>query len=284
MSAVERSMPAGFAIPRPAMSGAEPWTGSKIPGPPSPRLAEGASPSPPVIAAARSERMSPNMFSVTMTSNCSGARRELHGGVVDEHVLDLDVRIVGRDLVDDAAPEPRRLEHVRLVHRRELPAARPGELEASARDSLDLARVVLARVEDGAVVADAARAEVEAADELAHDDEVDSCPLAPAGGSRTRRARRGAGAFPAPAGRPPRRTRDGRSGAFSTASADRHASSVAGGSESPVCRIASAPKRWSSSSTSGARTPSTRCATAITSGPMQSPGRQATLKAIARAY
>ena len=140
-----------------------------------------------------------------------GRARELHGRVVDEHVLDLDVRILGGDLVDDAAPEPRRLEHVRLVDRRQLPAARAGELEAAPRDPLDLARVVLARVEDGAVVAHAARAEVEAADELAHDEEVDRARRARAAGSRRRRARRGAGACPARDGRPPRRTRDGRS-------------------------------------------------------------------------
>ena len=47
MSAVERSIAAGFALPLPAMSGAEPWTGSKIPGPPSARLADAARPSPP---------------------------------------------------------------------------------------------------------------------------------------------------------------------------------------------------------------------------------------------
>ena len=92
-SAVERSIAAGLAIPRPAMSGAEPCTGSKSPGPESARLAEGASPSPPVTAAARSERMSPNMFSVTITSNCSGFRRELHRGVVDQHVLERHVRV-----------------------------------------------------------------------------------------------------------------------------------------------------------------------------------------------
>ena len=41
------------------------------------------------------------------------------------------------------------------------------------RDALDLARVVLARVEHRAVLAYTLRAEVEAAHELAHDDEVD---------------------------------------------------------------------------------------------------------------
>ena len=42
--------------------------------------------------AASSLRMSPNMFSVRITSKWRGAADELHGGVVDEQVLELDVR------------------------------------------------------------------------------------------------------------------------------------------------------------------------------------------------
>ena len=56
------------------MSGAEPWTGSNIDGysfsglilPP------GASPIEPAIAGPRSDRMSPNRFEPTTTSNQSG--------------------------------------------------------------------------------------------------------------------------------------------------------------------------------------------------------------------
>ncbi len=47
------------------------------------------------------------------------------------------------------------------------------ELEPAAHDPLDLARVVLARVVDRAVAANALRAEVETADELAHGQQVD---------------------------------------------------------------------------------------------------------------
>src|SRR6266550_2343794 len=61
----------GFAIPFPAMSGAEPCTGSKMAAW-VPMLAPGASPRPPTNPAASSERMSPNRLVVTMTSNCSG--------------------------------------------------------------------------------------------------------------------------------------------------------------------------------------------------------------------
>ena len=56
ISAAERSIAAGFAMPRPAMSGAEPWIGSKIPGPASLRLAEGARPTPPVSPRPRRPR------------------------------------------------------------------------------------------------------------------------------------------------------------------------------------------------------------------------------------
>ena len=65
--AAQRSAATGFAIPCPAMSGAEPWTGSKS-ACPSPRFALGRRPSPPTWNAATSERMSPNMFSTRITS------------------------------------------------------------------------------------------------------------------------------------------------------------------------------------------------------------------------
>ena len=55
----------------PAYLGAEPWTASKI-ATSLPMLALGANPSPPMSALVRSDRMSPFMFVVTSTSNCSG--------------------------------------------------------------------------------------------------------------------------------------------------------------------------------------------------------------------
>ena len=74
------------------MSGAEPCTGSNSPGPePSPSEALGSIPSEPVSIAASSLRMSPNMFSVRITSKSAGREHELHRGVVDEHVLERDV-------------------------------------------------------------------------------------------------------------------------------------------------------------------------------------------------
>ena len=61
------------------MSGAEPWIGSYSPNVPcavfrSPSDADGSIPSDPASTAASSDRMSPNRFSVTMTSKSAGRR------------------------------------------------------------------------------------------------------------------------------------------------------------------------------------------------------------------
>ena len=71
--AAERMVPMGFAMSFPAMSGAEPWMGSYRPQEVAPRLEEGIIPMEPVIMEASSDRMSPNMFSVTTTSNWLGS-------------------------------------------------------------------------------------------------------------------------------------------------------------------------------------------------------------------
>ena len=73
-------MAIGLAMPLPAMSGAEPCTGSymalRLPvlASVSPSEAEGSMPSEPVSIEATSESMSPNRLSVTITSNCLGQR------------------------------------------------------------------------------------------------------------------------------------------------------------------------------------------------------------------
>ena len=64
----------GFALSCPAMSGADPCTGSYSPGPSVPTAAEGSMPMDPVSMDAASDRMSPKMLPVTMVSNCVGAR------------------------------------------------------------------------------------------------------------------------------------------------------------------------------------------------------------------
>ena len=50
-----------------------PWIGSYSPRVPSPKLEDGIMPILPVIMLASSERISPNMFSVTITSNWDGS-------------------------------------------------------------------------------------------------------------------------------------------------------------------------------------------------------------------
>ncbi len=66
--------PTGFAMPWPAMSGADPCTGSNIDGWSRGGLMFplGATPIDPATAAARSERMSPNRLEATMTSRLRG--------------------------------------------------------------------------------------------------------------------------------------------------------------------------------------------------------------------
>ena len=136
---------------------------------------------------------------------------------------------------------------------------------------------VLARVERRAVLAHAARAEVEPADELAHDQHVDAVERPPAAGSRTCRARRAAASSPC-SGRTSARVELG--------VADRALQHRDGG-EARVERLVraaasrsrgsrAAPISRSSSTTSGASSSSTRRASRATSGPMPSPGRRTT--------
>ncbi len=58
------------------MSGAVPWQGWNTAWR-SPISADGAMPMPPTRAAVRSDRMSPNMFSITSTSKSQGLRTSM---------------------------------------------------------------------------------------------------------------------------------------------------------------------------------------------------------------
>ncbi len=70
--AAARMAASGLATPVPAMSGAEPWTGSYSPGGRSPSEADGSIPIEPGIIDASSVRMSPNRLPVTTTSKSDG--------------------------------------------------------------------------------------------------------------------------------------------------------------------------------------------------------------------
>ena len=241
-SAASRS---GSRAPLPAMSGAEPCTGSKIPGPRSPRLAEEASPSPPVTPAATSERMSPKVFSVTSTSKASGSITSCIATLSTSAVAELDVGVVGGELRRRHAATSARSRARCLVDRESRRRARARELERAPRDPLDLVGVVLAGVEDGAVRARPAGAVVEAADELAHD-QRGRRPRRPRGaGWRRRRAPCAARSAPASGRTAPPSQRGPPTAPSSTASAPRHAASVSGGSGSPQASIAAPPKRCS---------------------------------------
>ena len=75
MSATEEIVAVGSALPWPAMSGAEPCTGSNMEGYSREglRFPDALRPMPPVTAPASSVRMSPNRLSVTMTSKRPGS-------------------------------------------------------------------------------------------------------------------------------------------------------------------------------------------------------------------
>ena len=119
-------MASGLAIPCPAMSGAEPWTGSNRPGGVAAEATRwAAGPSEPV--------MHRRLVAEDVAEHVLGddhvevARRgdELHRGESTRSVLELDLReLLGVDAADDLAPEAARLQDVGLVDARDPRCAR----------------------------------------------------------------------------------------------------------------------------------------------------------------
>src|SRR5262245_31821765 len=113
---------------------------------------------------------------------------QVHGHRVHEDGLVLDDGILAGHLVRHLAPQTRRREDVRLVDRRELAAALAGEREGGVEEASDLLLRVDERVDRfalGRAPAPLARlAEVDAAGELAHHDQVD--PVEHLGAERRR--------------------------------------------------------------------------------------------------
>jgi hypothetical protein len=170
------------------MSGAEPCTGSNMLGSPgAPSEALGSMPIEPVSIAASSLRMSPNMLSVRITSKRCRRRDELHRGVVDEDVLEADLaNSLSCTRTTVSRHRRGRLEDVGLVDARDAPARGP---ECDPRDPLDLARGVDVGVRRARLRA-RLLAEVDAARELAHDEEVGALDDLAAQRARVRAARR----------------------------------------------------------------------------------------------
>ena len=86
-----RMVAIGIGDPLPAMSGALPWMGSYRPRVPSPSDADGSRPMEPASTEASSVRMSPNMFSVTITSKSRGRRTRYIAQRIDQMMFAVDV-------------------------------------------------------------------------------------------------------------------------------------------------------------------------------------------------
>jgi hypothetical protein len=103
---------------------------------------------------------------------------QLHRAIVDIQVAQCDVGKFGvAQGLHFLAPQHSRLHHVRLVDRAHLAAARARELEGEPCDAADFGRSIGLRIEAAPLAVgqgfDAARlAEIDAADEFTHDDEI----------------------------------------------------------------------------------------------------------------
>ena len=92
-------------------------------------------PMEPVIMDASSERISPNIFSVTIIVELTGVLDQLHGAVVHEHLAVLYVRILGLQLVHHSPPQTAGVQYVGFIHTAELFAALAGCFKADAANA-----------------------------------------------------------------------------------------------------------------------------------------------------
>ena len=268
-------MAAGFAIPRPAICGAEPCTGSKMPGPSSAERRRSGEPE-----AARHGRGDVGEDVAEGVLRHDGVDRlgrlhDLHREGVDERVVELDLRIEARPhRGDDVAPQPRGVHDVDLVDRGQPPAARLRRSRSrgarSARPRAASTRTCRTRCRPRGCPSRRSRGRRRAPGRSS----CRSRCRARAGGSRRRRApcagraapARAAPACPrAPAGRRRRGARRRRRG---RRRASRRAAAFPG--RGSRCR------RTRARSASIPSASSTRIASAATSGPIPSPGRTAT--------
>ena len=141
--------------------------------------ADGSMPIEPASIDASSVRMSPKRFSVAITSKSRGRRMRCIAIASTSTSSYATSGYSRAHLVRDLAPQARRREDVRLVDRREPAAALAGEREGRVQQARDLLLGVDAACRrprgPRRVVAPLARlAEVDAAGQLADDDQVDA--------------------------------------------------------------------------------------------------------------
>ena len=150
--AADRNIAVGLASPRPAMSGAVPWHGWNT-ACRSPMSADGAMPMPPIRPAPRSDRMSPNMFSVTTTSNPMALHDPAKRRGVDVDAVRVDVGIRAahsRKISRKKAIEGSTFAlSTQVTRRRRPPGGATGERERRLEQPLAGRAADAHRVEDG---------------------------------------------------------------------------------------------------------------------------------------
>ena len=171
--ATDAIAPIGLALSLPAMSGADPCTGSKSPGP----FANAGRWQQTDRSHDHGGFVRQDVSEQVLGQHdieLRGRSDEGHGARVDVHMRQSDVRVVGRDGSHDSPPELRRLEDVRFVHGRDLlPPAACG-VERDACDACDLLGGVAHRVERGVPIRreSAGLREVQPAGQLANDEQI----------------------------------------------------------------------------------------------------------------
>src|ERR1039458_2339720 len=152
-------------------------------------LAEASRPSEPTTPPASSDRMSPNRFSVRMTSNSVGLRTSV---IAAESTYMWEswtsekpppTRVTtSRQRREHFAQKPRALQNIRLVDGEHAPAPGASQLKGNAGDALDL-RLTIAHGVDRLARAGSAFAftfnrarlpEIQSAEQFAHDENVGS--------------------------------------------------------------------------------------------------------------
>ena len=106
------------------------------------------------------------------------AHGKLHGAVIDVEMIELHICVLLCQCRHRTPPEPRRCKHVRLVHGRDLGASETRRLERKACDALHLGHGVVLHIPCALHTVHMLRltflAEINAADQLSHNDEIDT--------------------------------------------------------------------------------------------------------------